>query len=113
VRGLSPGKFPVKNQSNCEDGGADQVRGSGDATQISFRIIAPEHFDEGAGERVADQVESKHLPVEFLSPIQPGQGRVKPKAQQRLVDLSGVQVPRKCFVTLRILDGQGTVVSRP
>src|SRR5438552_14349634 len=70
-----------------DNGDTYQLGRRGQPAEIALRIIAAEHLDEGAQNRVAHQVRAKYLAIEFFVPIKPGKAEVERHVQQRIIYL--------------------------
>jgi len=80
---------PKQNEPGSQDSNAHQLRGRRPASEkmLIGRIIAAEYLHKRAQNRVAHQISRKHLPIEFLSPVQPRQSQIQTKAQKRFINL--------------------------
>lgn len=104
-------QIPKEKHTYGQDSDADELPRADPAAEVILtrRVISPEQLDKRPDDRVAHQVGSKNVPVEFLAAIQPGQRQVEPKVEQRFVDLRGMHMSRVSGVSGRKLDGPGEI----
>src|SRR6266487_4955852 len=105
--GLWTRQHPPEQHAGGKDGNAQHLAGRRLAVEVTGCVIAAKYFHERPEHSVENEVRGEDLAVEFFTPIQPGQRSVKPKVEDRFVNLCRMNTRAVRWVVVREVNRPG------